>query len=1836
MNKKLLLILFFFSSVAHAQLTHLLHVYESSSGFGSCIERDNSGNIFFAGRVTANSLAAPGDTIHNAGMYLTKMDAAGNQIWRANDIKGAEITPRQILIDDAENIYVVGNYYNQMSVGAQSFTTSIGMRKFFIAKYNSSGNFLWIKVTAIDESVVFSADIHNNNLFLCGSFSGTFNYYGSTLSTTWLNINGFVLELDSSGAALNSLQFGGGSPDEFEKVKVAPNGDVVLCGNYSGSFVFSGSTLINHGNTDCFVMKLDAGFNLSWLHTAGSYGADDFRTLAIDTAGKIYVGGHGYYSISFDPTVYTLLFTNYRCGFVASYSSSGTFLEAALVNYNGNVIDMALVNNLPVVCGRVRSSGSFAFDPSILFNDNSYEIDGYYVGFDSHFNALFAGKIGDNILVGAERCFKVLPVGNNNFLMTGYASKDIKMPDTTYHHFSTINNSLQAKGGYVFLQQLAVPNLTVTLPDTLVTLVYSAANPLVLPINLNGNIFYSNASSLTKAGYAKTQINNWTSMGATGNFIPNEVTINSSITNPPQFTGSIFLTFDFLDKNMMIRTAEPVDVCYSNVSSLTGPNVICIGDTISLTGNPVYWNYEWFPPAEVITQNGHIITSAPQSNTFYYYVAHNSSSTCFVGTKSVSVNNQATAHIDLSTTNSTGCSPIQMNYTSFNCVAFAGGTFVYFYRNGIQISSSSSASGTFSVTSLGDYYVKAVSGCGWDIYSDTISITNIIPPITTAGSLYSNASYMCPGFSAILTLINHPANVYFDWYYNGALIPNQNNDTIVVYQYGYYYVKVYNSCNSFLNSNSVTINNAGVTNANIYTSSVIQGCAGANVVFGSNITNYGPTAYTMQWLRDGVAIAGATSSSYTTAINGVYKLQVTHYCGISFSNTIVVHLNNPVVASINNLGSSTLCNGQSTTLTASPGIDYFFQWRLNGVDISGATNQSLLISSGGTYTCLINNYCNGNLSNAVVISSSPVLPDSISASGSLNICPGQSVLMTADYVVGVNYQWFRDGNPVNGAINNTYFTSIGGVYTCRFTNSCGVVFSNNLTLITFNLSNSVYAPGGTNLCSGDSVYLYAPPNALLSFQWQLNSVDIPGATNNFFYANQPGSYNCKFTSASCGDFYSSSIIINLFQFSSLFITSSQGNVLCSGSSINLSAPNGLGFTFQWLLNNATIAGATNSAYTAQASGTYSCVVNSSCLSDTTSTLIISQGPPAPTISILISGNDTICAGDSSLLISTTTNASTYQWNYNGADITGATNSVYSAQVQGLYHCTVNNFCGSAVSNSIQIYSVPAPNTNVTNSGDTVMCDGQTTVLSVNSNAAFTYQWYQDGLLIAGATDFQYVVTATGDYFCEMNSTCGQYFTSIIHIHVVALPLTPAFTITGNILDCITAAAGYQWYFNGNLIPGAVNQTYQATQSGYYTVEVYNINGCGTLAVPQYFNSQSFAPVADFTYNNNSICAGSCITFSDNSTNQPIFWLWSFQGGNPATSNQINPTVCYSASGNYDVQLITGNAYGYDTLHLTQIVTVNALPPTMISQLHDTLLTAPGYAAYQWYLNGTSISGATDNYYVAPSSGNYTVYVENVNGCSDVTGAPFSFLAKPSAAINLSNNNACIGNCISFTDLSTNQPTSWQWQLPGSSIGTSSSQNPVACYNLPGTYDVTLITSNATGADTFYMSNMITVHPNPPAPTISASGNMLTSSPGMYYQWYLNGSVISGAVYQQIIVVTSGLYWVEVTDSFGCTSISTDFNYVGIEEILSDGFQINISPNPADDLFNASFTSDVNENNLQMILVNELGQVLSEKVFEENNSSVTESFSTKYLAAGCYYLRIKSARVNITKKIMVVH
>lgn len=158
---------------------------------------------------------------------------------------------------------------------------------------------------------------------------------------------------------------------------------------------------------------------------------------------------------------------------------------------------------------------------------------------------------------------------------------------------------------------------------------------------------------------------------------------------------------------------------------------------------------------------------------------------------------------------------------------------------------------------------------------------------------------------------------------------------------------------------------------------------------------------------------------------------------------------------------------------------------------------------------------------------------------------------------------------------------------------------------------------------------------------------------------------------------------------------------------------------------------------------------------------------------------------------------------------------------------------------------------------------------------------------------------------------------------------------------------------------------------------------------------------------------------------------------------------------------------------TIVPTFTANPTTLYegSSVQFNNTTSGNYVSASWTFDGGSpaTSTATNPTVTYSNHGTYdaTLTIVNTNGCSSSTTEQITVYEAipPVADFSASETQITAGNSVTFTDLSTNMPTSWSWTFEGGTPATSNLQNPTVTYSEPGEYTVTLVASNAFGSDT---------------------------------------------------------------------------------------------------------------------------------------------------------------------------
>lgn len=208
-----------------------------------------------------------------------------------------------------------------------------------------------------------------------------------------------------------------------------------------------------------------------------------------------------------------------------------------------------------------------------------------------------------------------------------------------------------------------------------------------------------------------------------------------------------------------------------------------------------------------------------------------------------------------------------------------------------------------------------------------------------------------------------------------------------------------------------------------------------------------------------------------------------------------------------------------------------------------------------------------------------------------------------------------------------------------------------------------------------------------------------------------------------------------------------------------------------------------------------------------------------------------------------------------------------------------------------------------------------------------------------------------------------------------------------------------------LFPGATPATFSGQSPvnicyntpGVYDVTLIAGNGAGTdtIVKSNFITVNScFLPQVSFSATDTFFCEKGCIDFFDQTTNNPITWMWYFTGASPDTSSLQNPVnICYYNYGTFPVKLVATNIIGTDSVVFTSYITVNQNPPTPTATLSGgNILTCSPFSQYQWYFNGNLIPGATNQVHLAQATGNYFVVITDSNGC--ISSSSIVFVAFP--------------------------------------------------------------------------------------------------------------------------------------------------------------------------------------------------------------------------------------------------
>lgn len=421
------------------------------------------------------------------------------------------------------------------------------------------------------------------------------------------------------------------------------------------------------------------------------------------------------------------------------------------------------------------------------------------------------------------------------------------------------------------------------------------------------------------------------------------------------------------------------------------------------------------------------------------------------------------------------------------------------------------------------------------------------------------------------------------------------------------------------------------------------------------------------------------------------------------------------------------------------------------------------------------------------------------------------------------------------------------------------------------------------------------------------------------------------------------------------------NQICVGASLNLNVASQANVSYQWLINNQVITGATTNTINANAAGVYKVAVQNSTLGcmDTSAVFNLTVNP----LPLVDAGQDiTVCSG-AVVNLAATGNATTYVWN-NGQSGTSLVINTQGFAGNNTYSVlATNTTTGCQAQDAVQVTVNALP---LVDAGpDLIICLGDSILL--NASGAQTYNWnnnYTNGAYITlGAGLSNLVVSGVNSLGCTANDS--------LEIQVNALPgisITPGLSVCASNLPVnleVNATGAVLWNTN------ETTNSISAGSAGIYSATVTDLlTGCQNQATTELQVWQNPIIDLDSAY---GVCSAN-LPYTINALGQGsnLTYMWS--------NGQTTPTLNGSQQGVFTLAVIDVNgcqASAQTQVEILNSPNVNAGEDQVVceDQFPVTLAASGSANAILWN------TGSSAALLSVSSPGVYVLTGTNTNGCS---------------------------------------------------------------------------------------------------------------------------------------------------------------------------------------------------------------------------------------------------------------
>jgi Secretion system C-terminal sorting domain len=850
---------------------------------------------------------------------------------------------------------------------------------------------------------------------------------------------------------------------------------------------------------------------------------------------------------------------------------------------------------------------------------------------------------------------------------------------------------------------------------------------------------------------------------------------------------------------------------------------------------------------------------------------------------------------------------------------------------------------------------------------------------------------------------------------------------------------------------------------------------------------------------------GSATTQTVTPVVGTTVYTVTGYTSNGCASTATVALVvNPLPAPVLTANPSTICLGQSSTITATGSALYLWEAPLLG----NATTQVVSPSVGTSTYTITGTTSSGCESTATVsITVNPLATPTLTASPN-PICLGQTSILTAS---GANsYTWSA---PLSGSATTQSVSPAVGTttYTVTGATSNGCTSTVTVSLVVNPLATPTLTASPNPICLGQSSTLTA--SGASSYTW---SSPLAGNASTQIVSPAVGTTIYTVTGATingCTSTTTVSLVVNPLATPTL---TASPNPICFGETSTLTASGA--YSYIW---SSPLLGTASTQSVSPAVGatiyTVTGVTSNGCSSTATVSLVVN---PLATPTLTASPNP-ICLGQTSIL--TASGANSYTWS---APLSGVatTQSVSPAVGTTTYTVTgaTSNGCTSTATVSLVVNPLPLI---TLSSNPNPVCEGLDYTLTATGGD--TYIW-SGGLL--GTANTQVITAINSSSYTVTGTTSGTGCTSSSSVNVT---VNPAITVTA-VASASTLCAGESatltfagaTTYSVDAVSIAGNSLIVSPIVGTNTYTITGASGVGCSATTVISIVVNPRPTIGLSASASDVCAGQPVVFTVSGASTYTLNPGSLNG-NSITVNPVNTTT---------YTITATNSFGC-TSSTTYLVTVRTVPIMTASALQTICLNqcativAGGALDYTWMPGG--LIGATQ--IVCPLiNTTYTVTGTNSVGCSKTKTVVVIVNPLPNIISSASATTVCSGTSVTSSAFG-----------PPTIIWSSAISGPDTMASITQTlYNTTNYTITGVSAQGCISTTTLTILVNPlPTMTITALPNdtvcdgqqvTLTATGSDTYTW--SNGITNGIPFTPIIGNTT--YMVTGSNTTGCSNTSS--------------------------------------------------------------------------------------------------